>query len=304
MTERKQKMDPKNSMWTEKYRPTKVSEVVGDSKNLILKYLEDPQSMQHLLLYSITPGVGKTTIAKAIIKELGADYLFLNSSKDRKIETVRERISNFVQTKSSKDGVRRVVFLDEADGLTPAAQDSLRELMETYSSNALFILTCNIKSKIIDPIQSRCIGIEFSNPDKKDIFEFLAGIAKKENLAYSDDGLKKLIDKNYPSIRNCVQVMQRLSVEDKSLNVDENLKSDEEFQALWDSIIAKDRKAVQTYVLTNTVDVRSLNKFFWSKAVDTDNVRMIQITGTNEYKFTQGGEEIVVFVTSLIDMVK
>lgn len=297
-------MDPKNSMWTEKYRPKRVAEVVGDSKNLIMKYLETPQSMQHLLLYSITPGVGKTTIAKAIINELGADYLFLNSSKDRKIETVRDKISNFVQTKSSKDGLRRVVFLDEADGLTAAAQDSLRELMESYSSNALFILTCNVKSKIIKPIQSRCVSVQFSTPDKTEIREYLRKIAEAEQLEYTSEGLDKLIETNYPSIRDCVQVMQRLKVEGKTLKAHENLNSDEEFQALWKSISDKDRKAVQSYVMTNEVDIRSLNKFFWAKAVETDNVRMIQITASNEHKFTQGGEEIVIFVTSLIEMVK
>jgi len=159
-------MNPIDSMWTEKYRPKKIDEMVGSFKAKIKKYLEEPSKMQHLLLHSSVPGTGKTTLAKAIINELGADKLVLNSSDDRKIEAVREKVNSFVKTKSSVEGMRRIVFMDEADGLTNAAQDALRNLMETYSENALFILTCNYLSKISDAIQSRCASIEFTTPAK------------------------------------------------------------------------------------------------------------------------------------------
>ena len=157
-------MDVIDSMWTEKYRPKQISEMVGDFKDKIRKYMESPATMQHLLLHSIVPGTGKTTLAKAIIEELGADKLVLNSSDDRKIEAVREKVNGFVRTKSSVPGMRRIVFMDEADGLTGAAQDALRNLMETYSENALFILTCNTLTKISDAIQSRCVNIQFAIP--------------------------------------------------------------------------------------------------------------------------------------------
>lgn len=294
-----------NSMWTEKYRPKNIDDMVGDFKPKIKKYLEDPNTMQHLLLHSVVPGTGKTTLAKAIISELDADKLVLNSSDDRKIETVREKVNGFVKTKSSKAGMRRIVFMDEADGLTNAAQDALRNLMETYSENALFILTCNTLSKISDAIQSRCVNIKFSNPKKEDILKYLKNICDKENMECTDAGLNRIIEINYPSIRNCVQVLQSLHTEGKGATEDNAKSSDEEYQMIWDKITKdKDWKFVKEYLFTNNVDVRLLNKFFWFKAVEEGYIKMIQITAVNEDKFTRGGEELVVFVTSLIEMVK
>ena len=298
-------MNPINAMWTEKYRPVKLNDMVGDFKDKIKNYLAEPNKMQHLLLYSKVPGTGKTTLAKVIINELGADKLVLNSSDDRKIETVREKVNGFVKTKSSVNGLRRVVFMDEADGLTSAAQDALRNLMETYASNALFILTCNHISKISDAVQSRCTNIEFAKPKKEDILEYLKPICEAENLEYTEEGLKKIININYPSIRNCVQVLQSLHTEGKTATEETAKSSDDIFQKLWDKItIDKDWKHVKDYVFSNTIDVRELNKFFWTKAVEESKIKMIQITASNEDKFVRGGEHIIIFITSLIDMAK
>ena len=129
--------NPKKKVWTEKYRPSKVSEMVGDFKEKILKHLEDFNSMQHLLLYSKTPGTGKTSLAKAIINEVGADALVLNSSDDRKIDVIRDKVKEFSITQSTQVGKRRIVFLDEFDGMLKASQDALRNVMETYTSNVL-----------------------------------------------------------------------------------------------------------------------------------------------------------------------
>ena len=299
-------MNPIDSMWAEKYRPKKLDDMIGDFKPKIHKYLESPSKMQHLLFHSITPGTGKTTLAKVIISELGADALFLNSSDDRKIETVREKINGFVKSKSSVPGMRRIVFLDEADGLTAAAQNALRNLMETYESNALFILTCNNINKINDAIQSRCAPpILFTTPNKNEIIEYLKKICDGEGLEYTEDGLRKIIDINYPSIRNCVQVLQSLHTEGKSAIVDTAKGSDEDFQRLWGLISdSKDYKTVKQYLFENNVDIRELNKFFWFKAVELNHIKIMQITCSNEKTFCAGGEELIVFITSLLDMVK
>jgi len=298
-------MDPINSMWTEKYRPSKIDDMVGDFKSKIKKYLQEPNKMQHLLLHSVTPGTGKTTLAKAIINELGADSLVLNSSNDRKIETVREKVNAFVKTKSSKNGIRRIVFMDEADGLTKAAQDALRNLMETYASNAIFILTCNYVSKISDAIQSRCTKIEFTKPKREDILEYLKYVCDNEGMEYTDKGLTKIININYPSIRNCVQVLQALYTEGKPA-IDDNAKSSEDiYQKLWDMIIIdKNWKGVKDYVFSNVINIRELNKFFWFKAVEKSHIKIIQVTASNEDKFVRGGEDIIIFITSLIDMAR
>ncbi len=246
-----------------------------------------------------------TSLAKAIIAELDADKLVLNSSDDRKIETVREKVNGFVRTKSSKQGMRRIVFMDEADGLTSAAQDALRNLMETYSENALFILTCNTLSKISDAIQSRCVNIQFANPKKEEISTYLKMICENESMKYTDAGLLRIIEINYPSIRNCVQVLQSLHTEGKDATEDTAKSSDDESQMIWDKVTTdKDWKFVKEYLFGNSVDIKLLNKFFWYKAVEESYIKMIQITAVNEDKFTRGGEELVIFVTSLIEMVK
>ena len=294
-----------NTMWTEKYRPKKLDEMVGSFKDKVRNYLNNHQAMQHLLLYSLTPGTGKTTLGKVIINELKADALILNSSEERKIETVREKVLNFVRTKSSNMGIRKVVLLDEADGLTFPAQNALKNLMETYSENALFILSCNYFSKISEAIVSRCCVINFSQPQKDEILNHLINICENENLEYTKDGLKKIIEINYPSIRNCVKVLQDLKVSGLVADEQEAKSADEQYQVLWNKIIQeKDWKFVKNYLFQNYIDVRKLNKFFWFKAISNSNIKMIQITASNEDRMIRGGEEIIIFVTSLIDMVR
>jgi len=298
-------MEPLNVMWTEKYRPKKVSDMVGDFKDKIYKYLEEPEKMQHLLLTGITPGVGKSSLAKAIIRELDADALIMNSSLDRKIETIRGKVTDFVRTQSSNKGVRRIVFLDEADGIRYESQDALRNLMETFASNALFILTCNKIKKISDAIQSRCVTIKFNTPNKTEILSYLKMICDAEQLKYTEEGLLEIININYPSIRNCVQVLQSLHTEGKDIIKDNAVESDEELQMLWSKIHNdKDWKFVKDYVFLNGTDVREINQFFWFKAVDISHIKLIQIMDSNERAFSAGGEELIIFITSLIKMVE
>jgi len=298
-------MNPRDIIWTEKYRPKKIDEMVGSFKDKIKTSLEKPNMMQHLLLHSLVPGTGKTSLAKVIINELGADSLILNSSDDRKIETVRSKITSFVQTKSSQIGKRRIVFLDEADGLTNDAQNALRNVMETYADNALFILTCNRITAVSDAIRSRCEVIEFSLPDKMEILTFLKKICDNENLKYTDTGLNNIIEDNYPSIRNCVKILQTLKSEGKEVT-DEPIKvTNDEYKDLWEKVtVEKNWNYVKEYVFLNDIDVKALNQYFWYKSVEQSNVRMIQITASNEDKFNRGGEPVIIFITSLIDMVK
>lgn len=298
------KFNPKNYVWTEKYRPTKVSEMVGEFKQKILKYLEKPEEIPHFLFFSKTPGTGKTTLAKAIINELGCDYLILNSSDDRKIEVVREKVKEFSITKSSKEGMRRAVFLDEFDGMLKASQEALRNVMETYSKNVFFILTCNNINKVIEPLKSRCKVIPFAYPDKDEIEQYLAYICEQEQMNYKSEGIKELIKSNYPSIRNCVITLQDLKIDNKDVTPENVKPVNELFDEMWKAIKEKKWHDVKKVVLESTVDPRELNTFFWEKFLQEENIKGIQITCRNEKDIAWGADAKIVMVTSLIEMVK
>jgi len=297
-------LNPKKLIWTEAYRPRKVSEMVGDFRNKILKYLEEPESLPHFLLYSKAPGTGKSTLMKAIVNELNCDYLILNSSDDRKIEVVRDRVKQFAITQSSKKGLRRAILMDEADGMLKATQDALRNVMETYAKNVFFILSCNNLNKIIEPIQSRCVIVPFKYPDKEEIFNYLKMICESEKLKYLDDGIKKVIELNYPSIRNCVLSLQDLKVEGKVVSEENVHPINEQFEEMWLRLKQKDWKFIKQEVMSTTIDPRELNTFFWSKFLDEENLKGIQITCRNEKDFAYGSDPKIIMVTSIIELCK
>lgn len=291
-------------VFTERYRPKRVSDMVGDFKAKILKYLEDPKSIPHFLFYSKTPGTGKTTLAKAIINELGCDALILNSSDDRKIEVIREKVKEFVRAQSSKGDLRRCVFLDEFDGMLKPSQDALRNLMETYSKNAFFILTCNNINKVIDALKSRCILIPFAYPEKEEVCKFLEMICTKEDMDYTEEGIQELVKKNYPSIRNCVLALQDLKTEGKAVIIENVNIVNELFAELWSFVEEKKWKEIKTNVLQSTVDARELNTYFWEKFLEKSDIRGLQICCRNERDFASGADPKVIFVTSVIEMCK
>jgi len=297
-------MEPKNIIWTEKYRPKKVSEMVGDFKQKILKYLEKPEEIPHFLFYSKTPGTGKTSLAKAIINELECDYIILNSSDDRKIDVVRDKVKQFSMTKSSKQGLRRAVFLDEFDGMLKASQEALRNVMETYAKNVFFILTCNNINKVIEPLKSRCKVIPFAYPNKDEIRQYLAMICDNEKMTYTVDGLNVLIEQSYPSIRNCVIALQDLKVEGNDVIPDNVKPVNELFDQLWNWLKDKKWMEIKTVVMQSTVDPRELNTNFWERFLEEENTKGIQITCRNEKDIAWGADSKIVFVTSLIEMVK
>ena len=297
-------MDPKDLIWTEKYRPQKVSDMVGEFKDKIMSYLQNSNNMPHFLLHSKVPGTGKTTLMKAIVNELDCDYLLINSSDDRKIEVIREKVKQFCTTKSSKIGKRRAILLDEADGMLKPSQDALRNIMETYAKNAFFILTANNINKIIEPLQSRCVVIPFSYPKKEDVYKYLEMICQKEKLDYSEDGLLKLIELNYPSIRNCVLALQDIFTQHLQVTPDTVQPANYLFKIYWDKIKAGDWRFIKTAILSTEIDPRDLNDYFWQQAVSEEKLKIIQLTCRNEKDIALGADAKIIVVTSLIDMVK
>ena len=153
-------------LWVEKYRPNRLEDCIlpDELKNTFQQFINQ-QNIPNLLL-SGSAGVGKTTVAKAMLEELGADYIVVNGSLHGNIDTLRTEIMNFATTVSFSEG-RKYVILDEADYLNPqSTQPALRNFMEEYSKNCGFILTCNFKNRIIEPLQSRCSVVDFLFPKK------------------------------------------------------------------------------------------------------------------------------------------
>jgi len=201
-------------LWTEKYRPKSWEEMMGlDSR--IPKLVN--QNMPHLLFVS-PPGTGKTTCAKIIINELGCDYLLLNASDERGIDTIRDKVKMFAMTLSSKKDIFKIVMLDEGDFLTPESQAVLRNLMETYAKNCRFILTANFENRIIDAIQSRCSKFTFKKVSDDELLSLLKKICRSENIQYDESSLKKIIEVSRGDIRKSINILQQNTRDSKLMS--------------------------------------------------------------------------------------
>lgn len=196
----------KISIWVERYRPQKFEDVIGLDQSIQKMVNTDMPNF----LFVGPSGTGKTTTAKIIIKTLKADSLILNSSLDRKIETVREKVREFSRTMSYNSKLK-IVFMDEADGLLPVVQEALRNVMETYSEYVRFIFTANNENKITDAIKSRSAVIRFVEPKFGLIYERLCEILTKEKCISSSEAVEKLVSKLYPDIRKMINELQKLT---------------------------------------------------------------------------------------------
>mgnify|MGYP003643662621 FL=1 len=211
-------MSKEHSLWVEKYRPNTLDNYVGNEniKKSISAYLNQ-NDIQNLIFYG-PAGTGKTTLAKIIVKNLDCDYLYINASDERGIETIRDKVSGFASTMSFTP--LKVIILDEADFLTIQAQASLRNVIETFSRTTRFILTCNYIERVIDPLQSRCQTLKVIPPSKQDIVYHIIDILKKENLGMGADDLKLVINQHYPDIRKVLNTLQVSNVEGDTIIVD------------------------------------------------------------------------------------
>jgi replication factor C small subunit len=201
----------------ERYRPTTVNDCILPErlKQPFQEYV-NRKEIPNLMLTG-SAGVGKTTIALAMCEEIGVNYLFINSSEERGIDTLRTKIIGYASTVSLTGG-KKVIILDEADHLTPDAQAGLRGVIEEFADNCTFIFTCNFKSRLIDALHSRCTVLEFSlkNDEKKEmatqLFKRLQSILKEEKITYDKASLAKIVEKYFPDYRRTINELQRFSV--------------------------------------------------------------------------------------------
>mgnify|MGYP003332295342 FL=1 len=213
-------MSKEHSLLVERYRPTDLEYYVGNEniKKAISQYLAQ-NDIQNLIFYG-PAGTGKTTLAKLIVKNLDCDYLYINSSDERGIETIRDKVSGFASAASFKP--IKIIILDEADFLTIQAQASLRNIIETFSRTTRFIMTCNFIERIIDPLQSRCQVLKIVPPSKTDIAKHIAHILDEENTKYELEDIKTIVNRSYPDLRKMLNTIQ-LSTQDNKLVIDQEV---------------------------------------------------------------------------------
>ena len=202
-------------LWTEKYRPSRVDDYVfrDDAQKNQVKGWVTEGAIPHLL-FSGAPGVGKTTLAKILINELEIDeydVLEINASRENSVDTIRDKITGFVQTMPF--GKFKVVLLDEADYISPNGQAALRGVMETYANTARFVLTCNYPNRVIPALHSRCQGFHIEKVDTTEFTARVATVAVTENVEIDIDTLDSYVKATYPDLRKCLNLVQMNTVD-------------------------------------------------------------------------------------------
>jgi len=301
-----------SKIWTEKYRPQKFSEVEGQEE--IVKRIESlttSLNIPHLLLAG-PAGTGKSTMALIIVKELfGKDwkenYLELNASDERGINVVREKVKNFARTKSIGQVPFKVIFLDEADALTPEAQQALRRTMENYSATCRFVLSCNYSSKIIDPIQSRCAIFRFKLLERKDIEKVIKRILEEEKLTLDPTAMELLYEGSEGDCRRAINIIQSTASISPSITAELvstiiSSAKPKDIRIVLDYALAGDfkqaREKLLDVMLKESISgqdvIKSIQKEIWNLPVEPEiKVKLTEKTGESEFRIVEGSDPFI-----------
>ena len=266
-------------LWVEEYRPQDIDSCILP-KALKTSFSEFVlQNNVPNLILSGGPGVGKTTVAKAMLSEMGCTHMMINGSEESGIDVLRTKIKNFAST-VSLDGGRKYIILDEADYLNPqSTQPALRGFMEEFHRNCGFILTCNYKNRLIAPLHSRCSVIEFQIPNSEKpklagkFMKRVQDILSKENIQYNERVVAELINKYFPDWRRTLNELQRYSA---SGVIDAGILSnitEVNIEELMHAMKAKEFTNVRKWVVNN---------------LDNDPVRLLRIVYDNLYNYVDG----------------
>jgi len=301
-----------SSIWTEKYRPQKFYELMGQDE--IIKRigaLTNSLNIPHLL-FAGPAGTGKSTLALIIVKELFKEnwkenYLELNASDERGIQIVREKVKNFARTKSLRNVPFKVIFLDEADALTPEAQQALRRTMENYSATCRFILSCNYSSKIIDPIQSRCAIFRFKLLERKDIEQVIQKIIEQERLTITSEAIEVLYEGSEGDCRRAINLLQATA------SIGPNI-TPELISTIISNAKPKDIKIVLDYALAGDFQnskeklldimlkesisgqdvIKAIQKEIWNLQIEPEiKVKLTEKTGEVEFRIVEGSDPFI-----------
>lgn len=270
--------NPKDFIWAQAYRPNKVEDCILPSsvKKMVIGMVSEGE-IPHMLFVG-GPGMGKTTLAYAIAKELGSDILYINASMERGIDILRTKILSFASSMSLSDTGPKIVILDEADGSTPDFQAGLKGFLETFSANCRFIFTANNKHKIIDPILSRSTVIDFTldSAEKPKVaaqfYRRVIDILDLKEIEYEQKVVAKLVEKNFPDFRKTLNELQRFSSYGK---IDSDVLLDhtgDTLKVLFKYLKERDFYAARTWVAKNEdIDTSIIFRAIYDHALENMN---------------------------------
>lgn len=305
-------MHQDNALWTEKYRPSDFSEIKGQ-KEIVkrVKAFVEQQNLPHLM-FAGPAGVGKTSLALVIAKKLFKDswrqnFLELNASDERGIDVIRNKVKDFARTRAIGNVPFKIIYLDECDALTREAQQALRRTMENYTQTCRFILSANYSSKIIEPIQSRCVVFRFKQLDKKDILTIIEKIAEEEKLKIDEkvkEVLYEICEGDCRKLENILQSSAAITshiTEDivhsmASIAKPEEIKEVLEL-ALSNRFIEARNKLLELmlgYGLAGIDIIKQIQKETLELNIDNKSkMLLIEKCGEIEFRMTEGSDEFV-----------